>query len=90
LTRVALRAELVVTGKGLQRRPVGNRSLKPLRYVILFNPHRRFGHAGLAAILLSEDVNGNLAPIRRDGDLLGLKNDGSVGIDDPRTPRLEF
>ncbi len=89
LTRIALGAELLVARQRLERRLVGSGALQPLRHAVLGDAGGRFGNPRLAAILLRENVDGDLTPGRRDHDVLCLENNRAVGVDDSRAPRLE-
>src|SRR5690606_16207217 len=89
LPRVALRAEAVFRAQRLKR--IGVRHVPPqeFRYAFLRHGFQHRGHARLAEIFLGEHVAGDLAPLRRDLNVLQVEDDRPVGIADFARRRAE-
>ena len=70
-------------------RIIGKRpaALQPDRHARLGNAFGLSGHAGLAEVLLSQDVHGDLRPSFRRQQLFHLEDDRAVRIDYPRGAR---
>ena len=63
-----------------ERLVVGDRAPQPRRHGVLFDLLQRLRHAGLAEILLREDVGGDLAPMLGHAEVGAAEHDGAVGV----------
>ena len=66
----------------LERVLVGNAPPQPGRNGLLLDLLQPRGHAGFAEILLRQHVGGDLRPLLRHFDIIGMKDDGAVRIAD--------
>ena len=66
----------------LERVLVGNAAPQPGRNGFLFDLLQPRGDAGFAEILLRQHVGGDLRPLLRHFDIIGMKDDGAVRIAD--------
>ncbi len=89
LLRGGLADPALLLGQLLQRLVVGRRAPQPRRNGILLDALQPRRHAGLAEILLREDVGGHLAPGIRNLDALQAEDDRAVGIANLRGRRAE-
>ena len=80
----------LVLGEAGERRLVGHRAPQPGRDVVLLESLQAGRHAGLAEVLLRQDVAGHLAPRRRHLDVVELEDDRAVRIADFASRRPEF
>src|SRR6516164_3983763 len=62
---------------------------QPGRHAFFGDRRKARRHPRLTEVLLGEDVGGDLAPLRRYLDPLGLEDDGAVGIADLASGRPE-
>ncbi len=69
---------------------VGHRAPQEGGNVVLFDLLEASGHAGLAEILLRQNVGGNLGELRRHVDVVEPEHHGAVGILDLRQGLAEF
>ena len=83
LARVGLADEALLLGETGQHGLVGLVALQPRRHAVFDDRLEGGGDAGLAAVLLGEDVDRDLAPILRRHDRR-LERDRAVGVDDAR------
>ena len=91
LTSIGFTAGAVRLGEFGQRALVRDRAPEPRRDLGFFNALQALGHAGLAEILLGEDVGCNLAPVLGHVEAVELEDGRAVGIFDfaDRTPELD-
>ncbi len=82
LAGIGLAAKPGVFGQCGERRFVGTAAPQPRWHAVLGDGFERRRDAGLAEIFLREDVGGDLAPLGRHLDALGLEHDRAVGIAD--------
>ena len=80
LAGVGLADVAVVLGQLGERALVGDRAPQPGRDLRLLDALQARRHAGLAEILLGEDVGGHLAPVLGDLEVLQPEDDGAVRI----------
>ena len=89
LAGVGLADVAVLLGPLGERALVGTRAPQPGRNLRLLEALEAGRHAGLAEILLGEDVGRHLAPVLGDGEVLQLEDDGAVRILDFRRGAAE-
>ena len=70
----------VLLGQLGERALVGGRAPQPGRDLRFLDALQAGRHAGLAEILLGEDVGGDLAPVLGDREVLALEDDRAVRI----------
>ena len=90
LPRIALRGAALALGYGLQRCLVGDRAPQPRGDVVLLELLQARRHAGLAEILLGDDVARHLAPRRGHLDVVQLEDDGAIRVADFTACRPEL
>ena len=83
LTGVVLADEALLLGKGVDHGGIGLMALEPRRHAVFGDRLEGGGDAGLAAVLLGEDVDGDLTP-GLGGHDRRLEGDRSVGVHDAR------
>ena len=80
LARVGLAAEALFLGQLGQGALVGDGAPEPGRNLRLFDLLQAAGDAGLAEILLRQDVGGDLAPVLRHLEAVEAEDDRAVGV----------
>ncbi len=90
LTRIGFRAIALVFGQFLQRLLIGDRTPQEGRNVIFLNLLQTRGNAGLAEILLRQNVGRDLGELRGNVDIGQTEHDGSVRVLDFAHRLAEF
>ena len=90
LSGIGLTAEARVVGEIGAGVLLGNRTPQPVGHAVLGHADGLVWHAGLAKVLLGQDVDGDLAPLLGNQDVGGLEDDGAVRVGDARAARNEL
>ena len=74
--------EALLLRQRCERRVIGNAAPQPRGNALLFDLLQAGGHTGFAEILLRQHVGGDLRPVLRHFDVIGMEDDRAVRIAD--------